>query len=153
MHFSAVAPPRGERGLKSSAPVKVGKAPPRRSPSWGAWIEMMFLPSVLNMPLLVAPPRGERGLKYLAGFSRQAHTCRSPSWGAWIEMYTARIGATSGDGRSPSWGAWIEILHTARSWCSSLRRSPSWGAWIEIYCSTTLFFFRATSLPLVGSVD
>ena len=34
-----VAPPRGERGLKSVAGYRVIR-PIRRSPSWGAWIEM-----------------------------------------------------------------------------------------------------------------
>ena len=41
MHFSAVAPPRGERGLKSyNKEVEMPKE-------------------------VVAPPRGERGLKYV----------------------------------------------------------------------------------------
>ena len=39
MHFSAVAPPRGERGLKLARRLLLNADCPRRSPSWGAWIE------------------------------------------------------------------------------------------------------------------
>ena len=35
----------------------------RRSPSWGAWIEIVVLYSIAHYQL-VAPPRGERGLKF-----------------------------------------------------------------------------------------
>ena len=35
-----------------------------RSPSWGAWIEILLPLSLLPLSL-VAPPRGERGLKYV----------------------------------------------------------------------------------------
>ena len=42
MHFSAVAPPRGERGLKLYAIPNGGKRA-SRSPSWGAWIEMYII--------------------------------------------------------------------------------------------------------------
>ena len=41
MHFSAVAPPRGERGLKLFCYARVASNVPRRSPSWGAWIETL----------------------------------------------------------------------------------------------------------------
>ena len=81
----AVAPPRGERGLKLmcfsarqrmacrspswgawieiSAPLKRRGFKPGRSPSWGAWIE---IPARLQPYRVscVAPPRGERGLKW-----------------------------------------------------------------------------------------
>ena len=40
----------------------------RRSPSWGAWIEMHNYASVLYNAG-VAPPRGERGLKSCQPFS------------------------------------------------------------------------------------
>ena len=56
-----VAPPRGERGLKSYSLHTKG-LPCGRSPSWGEWIEILSLLSIL-LPRLVAPPRGERGLK------------------------------------------------------------------------------------------
>ena len=75
MHFSAVAPPRGERGLKSKPFYFLGNINLGRSPSWGAWIE------ILN---------GE--------VERAVEKCRSPSWGAWIEIsfvYVARIGLPS----------------------------------------------------------
>ena len=41
----------------------------RRSPSWGAWIEMPRTPSPTTTRT-VAPPRGERGLKFLKNFLR-----------------------------------------------------------------------------------
>ena len=59
----------------------------RRSPSWGAWIEIIWLQNHIP-PRAVAPPRGERGLKSMpVNCSLSAHTGRSPSWGAWIEIY------------------------------------------------------------------
>ena len=58
-----VAPPRGERGLKSFVFVTDVARYRGRSPSWGAWIE-------IPPPLLTA---------------YRAHR-RSPSWGAWIEI-------------------------------------------------------------------
>ena len=57
-----VAPPRGERGLKYPLPDGIIKIPQRRSPSWGAWIEIVPL-SAASSVAMVAPPRGERGLK------------------------------------------------------------------------------------------
>ena len=131
MHFSAVAPPRGERGLKCAAKCVV-KVCPCRSPSWGAWIEIHVRPSP-DICRLVAPPRGERGLKLLALCCRAVpHPCRSPSWGAWIEIST--VGGIAGKGlrRSPSWGAWIEIHSARERVCKMFCRSPSWGAWIEM---------------------
>ena len=62
MPLAAVAPPRGERGLKSSAPKGVNKFQVCRSPSWGAWIEI-HKNYLLSPFCCVAPPRGERGLK------------------------------------------------------------------------------------------
>ena len=59
---SIVAPPRGERGLKLLAVVTVA-VHMRRSPSWGAWIEIRE-PATITMRYSVAPPRGERGLKW-----------------------------------------------------------------------------------------
>ena len=88
VHFLRVivAPPRGERGLKCPCPCPCGRricvAPPRgerglkwrrrllstaltrRSPSWGAWIEIRDCESVI-----------------------MNNISRSPSWGAWIEIY------------------------------------------------------------------
>ena len=57
-----VAPPHGERGLKFIINVIV-KHPMRRSPSWGAWIEIDIEEDAYS-ELSVAPPHGERGLKF-----------------------------------------------------------------------------------------
>ena len=57
----AVAPPRGERGLKLDR-TSVLDSPVRRSPSRGAWIEILCT-SKVHLRGFVAPPRGERGLK------------------------------------------------------------------------------------------
>ena len=62
MHFSAVAPPRGERGLKFL---------------WFGWYAIHEK---------VAPPRGERGLKFANTVNQIYLKRRSPSWGAWIEI-------------------------------------------------------------------
>ena len=59
-----VAPPRGERGLKSLGVVSCGGITLGRSPSWGAWIEICLLQVPFEL-YRVAPPRGERGLKFL----------------------------------------------------------------------------------------
>ena len=86
-----VAPPRGERGLKSAVTGADG------------------------MAVFVAPPRGERGLKlWHALLFRQARHGRSPSWGAWIEILVHVIVWRVGSRRSPSWGAWIEIRRRSR---------------------------------------
>ena len=131
-----VAPPRGERGLKSFALAT--KTPSgRRSPSWGAWIE------ICARSVMLSAPSG-----------------RSPSWGAWIEIAISSSKALNLCGRSPSWGAWIEITCFFRAATSpavapprgerGLKynieshhfhhecRSPSWGAWIEIFNINTL---------------
>ena len=61
-----VAPPRGERGLKSVDGEELAGS--KR----------------------VAPPRGERGLKFdLYSDGCEAAGSRSPSWGAWIEIHAA----------------------------------------------------------------
>ena len=60
---SSVAPPRGERGLKLVVDITKQSTATSRSPSRGAWIEIQSLSAVRNIPLPVAPPRGERGLK------------------------------------------------------------------------------------------
>ena len=57
-----VAPPRGERGLKFEDNNRKYADAFSRSPSWGAWIEILVSGSYLDF-LPVAPPRGERGLK------------------------------------------------------------------------------------------
>ena len=43
--------------------IREGLRQPCRSPSWGAWIEMVSS-SLTALVYLVAPPRGERGLKF-----------------------------------------------------------------------------------------
>ena len=58
-----VAPPRGERGLKSRVGWAAAYGNYRRSPSWGAWIEIILVKEGLLM-----------------------RRRRSPSWGAWIEI-------------------------------------------------------------------
>ena len=101
----------------------------RRSPSWGAWIEILWLQNHIP-PRAVAPPRGERGLKSMpVNCSLSAHTGRSPSWGAWIEIF------------APSMR--YECLQVA----------PPRG---ERGLTCYLRVFQAgsnKSLPLVGSVD
>ena len=62
-----VAPPRGERGLKCLIRLLLFVQCHRRSPSWGAWIE-------ISMPQT----------------GRHSTRGRSPSWGAWIEMFILR---------------------------------------------------------------
>ena len=63
------------------------RCPPRgRSPSWGAWIEILILTRTHFLQL-----------------------SRSPSWGAWIEMAFFNLLLLPSLSRSPSWGAWIEI--------------------------------------------
>ena len=57
----------------------------RRSPSWGAWIEIPLSFAFFGLPP-VAPPRGERGLKLDIRPYRAFGYGRSPSWGAWIEI-------------------------------------------------------------------
>ena len=61
----AVAPPRGVRGLKSFQ-LLVCSPNYRRTPSWGAWIEII-----------------------VGGFGRKQSKSRTPSWGAWIEILGA----------------------------------------------------------------
>ena len=89
----AVAPPRGERGLKSMSRHRPAYPLPRRSPSWGAWIEINSAVRIIAAAL-----------------------CRSPSWGAWIEISARWIVKEAQESRSPSWGAWIEIMLHAVSW-------------------------------------
>ena len=64
--------------------------PTRRSPSWGAWIEI--------------PAKAD-------GYA--AWERRSPSWGAWIEILRPLMQQEVAQRRSPSWGAWIEICCVA----------------------------------------
>ena len=75
-----VAPPRGERGLKFACDALCIPAPRGRSPSWGAWIEMVNV-SALSNHLPVAPPRGERGLKYQTAPPRIGHEYVAPPRG------------------------------------------------------------------------
>ena len=147
-----VAPPRGERGLKLRRILSKSVCHPRRSPSWGAWIETPIhapprparqgrspswgawiethRPITSDLFSVVAPPRGERGLKHLSLDIHISPARRSPSWGAWIETFLAPASA-----------------HTYH------RRSPSWGAWIETPSRAELPTSHTQSLPLVGSVD
>ena len=109
MALLKVAPPRGERGLKSCRIESECAARTRRSPSWGAWIEIALQIS-LSPTFSVAPPRGERGLKFQALQS--------------FLLVWARVAPPRGE-RGLKFGS-------CRALCASLCRSPSWGAWIEI---------------------
>ncbi len=127
----SVAPPRGERGLKTPRELKprihVGSRSPSwgarientrrlsdcpchpcRSPSWGARIENTYL-SFITSHSSVAPPRGERGLKILGCFCKVWRFTVAPPRGERglkskhikFILFISR--------RSPSWGARIEI--------------------------------------------
>ena len=147
-----VAPPRGERGLKSCGLHSPMRPASGRSPSWGAWIEITAAASFIR-----------------------SSTGRSPSWGAWIEILVSGSYLDFLPSRSPSWGAWIEIIMLSHSGSSPVGRSPSWGAWIEMQMNAKRCAWRWVapprgerglkcndacrcaavhmSLPLVGSVD
>ena len=99
-------------------------------PAWGAWIEMVYLPTVCAALL-----------------------SSRPAWGAWIEMARVQMPDGRTRGRAPhgarglkysmrtrvqgsltsrpAWGAWIEIRNTAQP-SRPCRSRPAWGAWIEI---------------------
>ena len=95
MHFSAVAPPRGERGLKyygSYVGILCDIVAPPRGERGLKWLGR----TAYTMPALVAPPRGERGLKWLLLRKGILHRSRrSPSWGAWIEIAIALAATTA----------------------------------------------------------
>ena len=126
---SIVAPPRGERGLKHTTLRLRSAYSPRRSPSWGAWIETLM------------------------GISRPtSRTGRSPSWGAWIETIVwleeapeIKVAPPRGERglKQDKYDATLNELN---------RRSPSWGAWIETHSASDCSK-NSWSLPLVGSVD
>ena len=59
-----VAPPRGERGLKCGGHWAYHQSARSRSPSWGAWIEIRCFCYRHTIYIDVAPPRGEHGLKF-----------------------------------------------------------------------------------------
>ena len=125
-----VAPPRGERGLKY---LRQSRQPPcriRRSPSWGARIEMPHSEQIC-MPSPVAPPRGERGLKCLSASMCADRTQVAPPRG---------VRGLKSAYQNP----------TLRRACS---RSPSWGARIEISVPPRFGGRAKASLPLVGSED
>ena len=122
-----------------------------RSPSWGAWIEMVIGFSDVLVKT-VAPPRGERGLKSFARALRLSSHRRSPSWGAWIEMGRYKTPYLFAPSRSPSWGAWIEIARRQPCGIFIVVAPPRGerGLKSDIDKDT---LFMAESLPLVGSVD
>ena len=100
-----------------------------RSPSWGAWIEINRRKQRM-IATRVAPPRGERGLKY-----------PHPQAG---DMRPGR--------RSPSWGAWIEIVRVAcPSFCPPV--APPRGERGLKSKLADIALHIVASLPLVGSVD
>ena len=81
----------------------------RRTPSWGAWIEIA-VSSWVSSSDSVAPPRGVRGLKFLPRKSLSMTSSRTPSWGAWIEIEAVILIIWIRISRTPSWGAWIEMI-------------------------------------------
>ena len=149
-----VAPPRGERGLKFSLLWGGIAAPCRRSPSWGAWIEICrFLLSFYKIERRspswgawieihdareiacdnrVAPPRGERGLKYILSPPRRPLVVSLPLRGAWIEITDCPDIVCAACCRSPSWGAWSET--SGSQWSSyitpkdTIYRYIYWGS-------------------------
>ena len=149
----AVAPPRGERGLKPFDDVAWVRIPGVAPPRGERGLKLRAL-GITTIEEGVAPPRGERGLK-LCCRRRSAwrKRSRSPSWGAWIETLFVCGGACFQKSRSPSWGAWIETRMPKATPCRALCRSPSWGAWIETYHVSAYRSKSIPSLPLVGSVD
>ena len=117
---TTVAPPCGERGLKSQGSLFVWSEYGGRSPSWGAWIEINSLRVCMMKIVKVAPPRGERGLKYdvILGFILQRHVA-PPRGERGLKCHAHVPSPARSASRSPSWGAWIEI-------CVLLIR---WSAW------------------------
>ena len=151
-----VAPPRGERGLKCGGTTPSGTWL-RRSPSWGAWIEIAVRHKGRYVQVGRSPSWGAWIEIIMVHTYIMCHDCRSPSWGAWIEISllrryrsTALVAPPRGERglkcggywayhqsarRSPSWGAWIEIDYRRFLRKDKKSRSPSWGAWIEIITS------------------
>ena len=147
-----VAPPHGERGLKSvgfAATLLLGES----LPPWGAWIEIqtpwaMALPSRCRSPcgecgLKLGQvrqcharvesrfPRGERGLKYEAS-SEVAWRCGRSPHGERGLKYWRQAGLLTCFSRSPHGerGLKYASVHLPRQ---HVRRSlPPRGAWIEI---------------------
>ena len=172
-----VAPPRGERGLKSNPRRERLQQNQGRSPSWGAWIEIRRGLRRHNTYVRRSPSWGA-WIEISSACARSIFCFgRSPSWGAWIEIlfrysfivpiavapprgerglkwYECQCGLSDRPRRSPSWGAWIEISWSLPQRQYQLsRRSPSWGAWIEINLPKVNWYSKKVSLPLVGSVD
>ena len=81
-----VAPPRGERGLKSIG-LDGGVYADIVAPPRGERGLKFVAGDGIIRAIRVAPPRGERGLKSaICKKLPQKLYCRSPSWGAWIEI-------------------------------------------------------------------
>ena len=124
-----VAPPRGERGLKSGLLCRTNDriqvAPPR-----GERGLKLLRRRLKRQERKVAPPRGERGLKFATLLNKVMPGIVAPPRGErGLKYYLIAGTAAMVKSRSPSWGAWIEIRHG--------------GGWRA--CTA--------SLPLVGSVD
>ena len=152
MHFSAVAPPRGERGLKRATESRRRMRAASRSPSWGAWIETpvdaycsidmksrspswgAWIETRRRSRLIprqrVAPPRGERGLKHLDCGQRGAENQVAPPRGE--RGLKLPVPAFS-----------HAVLHVA----------PPRGERGLKLIPKRLIFLPILSLPLVGSVD
>ena len=151
MHFSAVAPPRGERGSKYLSPCP-GLPAYCRSPSWGAWIEIWTFwkgaaADPWSLPLVGSVDRNAPELDEGDRIVESLPLVGSVDRNRYKEGETYHT-----DGRSPSWGAWIEIRLSYGHICWRASRSPSWGAWIEIMLYLRVRCCKG-SLPLVGSVD
>ena len=126
---------------------------PRRSPSWGAWIEIFEEPAVraatASLPLVGSVDRNS--CQWLAVC---IHHRRSPSWGAWIEMRLLTLSACCCIVAPPRGERGSKLLAVATVavhmqslplvgsvdrnvlpislYAVRICRSPSWGAWIEI---------------------
>ena len=132
-----VAPPCGERGLKChqfSCAITMAAG---RSPLRGAWIEMVYKVPFDDVAW-VAPPCGERGLKYHFYHLFDQFHRRSPLRGAWIEIIAIYLYHRHHERRSPLRGAWIEMSFIRLNFVITSCRSPLRGAWIEIFLLISL---------------
>ena len=124
----------------------------RRSPSWGAWIEIA---QARHPPPCrkVAPPRGERGLKCDKDVARRRRCCRrAPAGGGGFEILGQISKASIRLSRSPAWGAWIEMSYEPLILRRANVAPPRGERGLEFLCMQGRGRSRG-SLPLVGSVD
>ena len=70
-------------------------------PSWAAWIEIVFPPTLHSTAPACRSPLGLRGLKSLWDGNSIEYKLSQPSWAAWIEMFDSAISETKAVCRSP----------------------------------------------------